>query len=118
MTKRNDSIIKFLLITAILALYLYTMPPVFKNNDSPETTAAAYTLGIGHPPGYPLYTMAAKIITLVPLANPSFRVNMFAVLLSMLVLAMTYIISMRTLQMFNGSGQDESGGIFKNSLVS
>src|ERR1035437_6401192 len=117
-TKLIDRCLKFLLFFGILALYIHTMPPVFKNNDSPETTAAAYTLGIGHPPGYPLYTMAAKIITLVPLANPSFRVNMFAVLLSMLVLAMTYIISMRTLQMFNGPGQDESGGIFKNSLVS
>jgi tetratricopeptide (TPR) repeat protein len=67
------------------------MHPVFKNNDSPETTAAVFTLGIGHPPGYPLFALAAKIFTLVPAANPAFRVNIFSVFLSMMVLIQAFL---------------------------
>jgi tetratricopeptide (TPR) repeat protein len=73
------------------------MPPVFKNNDSPETTVAAKVLGIGHPPGYPLYTLGSKIFTYIPVANASFRVNLFALFLSMLVLFVTYLISVKLL---------------------
>ncbi len=116
--KAINSAVKFLLLAGILALYLYAMPPVFKNNDSPETTAAAYTLGIGHPPGYPLYAMAAKICILVPLANPAYRVNFFAVLLSMLVLVMTYFICMRLIKAINPASAPDPAEDDTNSWTS
>src|SRR6056297_2984055 len=76
----------------VFSVYISTMHPVYKNNDSPETTAAAATLGIGHAPGYPLYTMAGKIAVLVPLANPAFRMNIFSSFLALLALLATYYI--------------------------
>jgi tetratricopeptide (TPR) repeat protein len=67
----------FVFITVFLA-YLLTLNPAFHANDSPETIACAYTLGIQHPPGYPLAALAGKIFTFLPAGNMGFRVNMEA----------------------------------------
>lgn len=48
--------------------------------DSPEFTAAAQTLGMPHPPGHPLYVIAAKIFTLIPLGGIAFRVSLASVI--------------------------------------
>ncbi len=79
-------------LIVISQLYLYTMFPVFKNDDSPETITSAYTLGISHPPGYPLFTMAGKVFSLLPVGSPAFRVNSFAIFLAMIVLLLSYFI--------------------------
>ncbi len=94
-----------LILLAVLEVYLYTMQPVFKNDDSPETAADAYTLAIAHPPGYPLFTMAAKVFTLLPFATPVFRVNLFSAFLALLILLMTYfIIRQNTIIVFKDGG--------------
>lgn len=63
---------------ACLGVYLHTLNPAFRADDSPETTAAAYTLGIQHPPGYPLHTLLARSFMLDPLGAPAWRGNLFA----------------------------------------
>ncbi|MFP4465452.1 MAG: protein O-mannosyl-transferase family [Candidatus Goldiibacteriota bacterium] len=91
-------------VVFIFGVYLHTMNPVFKNNDSPETAAAAYTLGIAHPPAYPLHTMAGKIACLPSFASPAFRMNVFSSFLGMIILYMTYrILIMLNINIF-GSG--------------
>lgn len=79
-------------VLAVFSVYLHTMHPAFKNNDSPETSATAVTLGIGHPPAYPLYTMAGKIFTLVPAGNYAFRMNIFSSFLAIMALIVTFFI--------------------------
>ncbi len=88
--KSKEIIILTVLLFLVFWVYLSTTHPVFKNNDSPETSIAAFTLGIGHPPGYPLFTLIAKIFTLIPLANPNFRVNLFSIFLSIIILFISY----------------------------
>ncbi|NXF73250.1 TM260 protein, partial [Sclerurus mexicanus] len=42
-----------------------------------ELITAAYELGVAHPPGYPLFTLLAKVATgLLPGASPASRVNL------------------------------------------
>jgi tetratricopeptide (TPR) repeat protein len=65
-------------------LYLYSMPPSFNADDSPETSAAFYTLGVQHPPGYPLNSLCGKIFMGIPVATPAFRANLMAVAFNML----------------------------------
>jgi len=89
-----------LFLIAIFGVFLFTMHPVFNNNDSPETAAAALTMGICHPPGYPLFSMAAKIFTLIPAANPAFRVNLFASFLALMVLVMAYLSCLKITELF------------------
>jgi hypothetical protein len=92
--KYRDIIILLLFLILIFQLYLYTTFPAFKS-DSPETITAAYTLGISHPPGYPLYTLAAKIFYYLPFGSPAFRGNLFAIFLAIIVLVLSYFLIKR-----------------------
>ncbi|MEW6086794.1 MAG: DUF2723 domain-containing protein [bacterium] len=60
-----------------LGIYLKTLNPSIWWEDSGELTTSPYTLGITHPPGYPLFTFVTKaVITLIPVSNIGFRGNM------------------------------------------
>ncbi|MDT8318701.1 MAG: DUF2723 domain-containing protein, partial [bacterium] len=58
--------ISLLLAFSSLILYLFTLSPTINFGDSPELISSAYTLGIAHPPGYPLYSLSAKLFTYMP----------------------------------------------------
>lgn len=75
---------------AVFWLYVSVMHPSYKNDDSPETVAASVTMGIGHPPGYPLFSIAGKAASLMPFGSYSFRVNLLSVLLGLLCLAVAF----------------------------
>ena len=62
----------------ILAVYVRTLAPTVAGGDSGELITAAYTLGVPHPPGYPLYTLLAKLFTLIPIGTIAWRVNLFS----------------------------------------
>jgi len=54
--------------------------------------SVVYTLGIAHPPGYPLYILIGKIfINLIPFGNIAFRLNVFSALCSSITV---YLIAM------------------------
>ncbi len=90
--KIKDAIILLVCLIGIFQLYLYTMVPAFKSNDSPETITASYTLGFGHPPSYPLFTMSGKVFSLLPVGSPAFRLNSFSIFLALMVLLLSYFI--------------------------
>ena len=61
----------------VMGIYLKTLNPSIWWEDSGELTTSPYTLGITHPPGYPLYTFVTKVVmTLIPVSNIGFRGNM------------------------------------------
>lgn len=76
----------------VFFVYLITLNPVFHADDSPETIACSYTLGIQHPPGYPLPTLIGKISSLIPIGNIGFRCNLQAALFAVLVNIILYFI--------------------------
>ncbi|HUO57153.1 MAG TPA: DUF2723 domain-containing protein [bacterium] len=47
-------------------------------DDSGEVTACAQTLGIMHPPGYPLYSMLGRLALFPPVGTPALRLNLMA----------------------------------------
>src|SRR4029079_19807489 len=59
-----------------LALYSATLAPGVGAGDSGELLLAAQTLGVPHPPGYPLWTLLARIAVLIPWGDVAARVNM------------------------------------------
>lgn len=75
----------------ILGVFIHTVPPTVYMGDSGELAVAAHTLGIGHPPGYPLYIMALKIISIAPAGDIAFRMNLLAVLFAVLTMLMFYL---------------------------
>lgn len=73
-------------------VYLLTLCPTVYVGDSGELIAAAYTLGIPHPPGYPLFTILGKIfITLIPIGSIAYRVNLLSAFFASATVTMLYI---------------------------
>ncbi|NUM54848.1 MAG: DUF2723 domain-containing protein [Candidatus Hydrogenedentes bacterium] len=63
------------------AVYLRTLAPTVYGEDSGELIAAAETLGIPHPTGYPLWCIAAKIVmTIVYAGDAAWRANLLSAL--------------------------------------
>jgi Flp pilus assembly protein TadD len=48
--------------------------------DAGELTAAAYTLGVAHPTGFPLFLLFGKGVSLAPLGEVALRLNLLSVL--------------------------------------
>lgn len=78
-----------LLLSAIV--YLWTMWPTIAGGDSGELTAAACTLGVVHPPGYPLYTMLGYLFSLLPVGSVGWRLNLFSCVCSLGALTFLFL---------------------------
>ncbi|TMQ18719.1 MAG: DUF2723 domain-containing protein [Candidatus Rokuibacteriota bacterium] len=63
-----------------LGMYLATLSPTVNGGDSGEFVTVAYLLGVAHPPGYPLHTLLAKPLTLLPVGSVAWRVNLLSAL--------------------------------------
>jgi hypothetical protein len=89
---RNDRILLIALFSIALWLYLATLCRSVYWYDSAEYVTAAYTLGVPHPPGYPLYTLLAHTFLWLPL-EPALAVNAMSALFGALAVALCYASS-------------------------
>ena len=74
-------------------LYIRTLAPSLLYGDSAEFQTIAYTLGIGHPTGYPIYVLLAKLFTFLPVGDIAYRVNLFSAFSAALTVALVYLIT-------------------------
>jgi len=74
-------------LALVASVYLLTMAPGAYSLDSAELATGAYTLGIVHPTGYPLYMLIAKGFTLLPWGSVAWRVNLLSVVCGLLAVA-------------------------------
>jgi hypothetical protein len=82
----------------VLALYVLTLSPETAMWDTSEYIAAAYTLGIPHPPGNPFFVLLGRVFTLLPIApNIAERVNVLAALSSSVAAGSWFLITERVL---------------------
>src|ERR1035437_10136547 len=103
MRERSKFFIPAFIFIAVFFVYVRTLNPVFHADDSPETIACAYTLGIQHPPGYPLPTLTGKIFSFVDAGNIGLRVKLPSAVFGALLCMMVYLIVMDTLRKKDGS---------------
>ncbi len=79
-----------------LVLYVITLAPTTQFWDTSEYIAAAYALGIPHPPGNPLFTIMAHTWGLVPLAaGYAMRINLLAATTSAIAAGCWFLIGER-----------------------
>jgi hypothetical protein len=71
-----------LIFIVALVGYVATLAPDVLPHDSGELQLVAPTLDIAHPPGYALYTMVGKVVSLIPLQTPAWRMNLFSAVLA------------------------------------
>lgn len=62
-----------LVFLAAFGFYLSGASPSIAPRDSADMATAAYTLGVAHPPGYPLYSVLGHLwLTVFPWGNPAY----------------------------------------------
>ncbi len=71
-------------------VYLRTLAPGVSGFDSAEFATGAYTLGIVHPPGYPLYLIIARLFILLPWGDVANRVNVMSAAFGTLTVLLLY----------------------------
>jgi len=76
-----------LVFAVSLFLYWWTLAPTVTLVDSGELIVAARTLGVAHPPGFPLYLLLAHLASLVPIGNIAQRVNFASAIFAALACA-------------------------------
>ncbi len=67
------------IVAAVLAglfVFLYNLSPSIYVGDSSELIAASSTLGVAHPPGYPVFTIITSALRMIfPFGNIAYRMN-------------------------------------------
>jgi hypothetical protein len=81
----------YLIPLSALCVYVATLYPGVPGGDSGEFIVAGSTLGVAHPPGYPLYLLLVKIATLLPFGAVAWRVNLLSGILDA---AAVYLIAL------------------------
>jgi hypothetical protein len=82
----------------VFLLYLLTLAPSTAMWDASEFITAAYTMGLPHPPGNPLFVLMGRVFTLLPIApNAAMRVNILTALCSAISSGMWFLITERVL---------------------
>ncbi len=71
-------LIDFIIFSTALGLYWLTLSPGYLPADAGEFQLVAYSLGVAHPPGYPLYTLLGHGFTYLMPQNPARAVNLFS----------------------------------------
>jgi len=83
---------------AVFLLYIITLSPSTAMWDTSEYIAAAYTLGLPHPPGNPLFVLIGRVFAELPIApNVAMRINVLAAVCSAGAAAMWFLITERVL---------------------
>jgi len=75
-----------------LFLFTWTLAPTVMLVDSGELIVAAHSLGVAHPPGFPLYVMLAHLASVVPIGNVAVRVNFASAIFAALAGAMLTLV--------------------------
>lgn len=73
-------------------LYFVTLAPTVTLVDSGELLLAAKTVGVAHPPGFPLYLMLAHVASLFPWGSIATRVHVLSALFASLAAAVITLI--------------------------
>src|SRR5690349_4365366 len=82
----------------VFLLYLLTLAPSTAMWDTSEYIAAAYTLGLPHPPGNPFFVLIGRVFSLLPIApGIATRINILAAFCSALAAGAWFLITERVL---------------------
>src|ERR1700731_2622513 len=82
----------------IFLLYAVTLAPSTAMWDTSEYIAAAFDLGLPHPPGNPFFVILGRFFALLPIApNVAMRINILAALCSAAAAGMWFLITERVL---------------------
>lgn len=80
------------------AVYLFTAAPSVTLLDSGEFITAGQQFGVPHPTGYPLWTMLAWLIHLLPFGNAAWKINVLSGVLGALAVGLSAMLCRSSLR--------------------
>ncbi len=92
---RSDFSTAAITFIAALVVYILTMAPTITAEDAGELVAASYTLGIPHPPGYPLWCLLGKLFAFIPLGPVAWRFNFMSAFWGAAAVCIMYLLIIR-----------------------
>ncbi len=96
--KVNASLAGAVFLISFIIYYL-TKAPTFSFWDCGEFVACSYILGIPHPPGSPLYILAGRVVSILPIAaDIAVRLNLFSVVTSSVSALFGYLVTVRLIK--------------------
>jgi tetratricopeptide (TPR) repeat protein len=91
------------LVTTLIAgvAFFYYMAPEVTLQDSGELVTGAFTFGVPHPPGYPLWALMGFIWShfILPFGNPAWRMGMMSVVTGALTVGTLTIMMTRSIRL-------------------
>jgi hypothetical protein len=82
-----------------IIVYWRTMCQALYIGDAGDFITASYTLGIPHPPGYPLYTLLGKLFLMLPipggLSQAAWRMNFMSAFFGALTILLIYFFILK-----------------------
>ena len=87
---RTNTILGWSLAAFALVVYLLTTAPVVSFWDNGEFVAVGAILGVGHPPGSPVYTLMTRLFSLLPFPNVAQAVNFSSIIAAAFAIAFLY----------------------------
>jgi hypothetical protein len=87
---RWDTLLAAVVGLLSLAFYVRTLVSGLLPGDSGEFQTLAILLGHTHPTGYPVYLALAKLLSLLPIGDIAWRVNLFSAVMAALTVAGVY----------------------------
>ncbi len=99
--KAEDWIAAFITTLISGLTFYYYMAPEVTLQDSGELVTGAFTFGVPHPPGYPLWALMGYIWShfVVPFGNPAWRMGLLSVVTGALTVGFMTIIMTRSLRL-------------------
>lgn len=93
------------IVGTIFGVYLFSLSPaLLAYRDAGEFVVSGLTLGVAHPPGYPLYILLNRIVVLIlPFGNYAWRLNIFSAFVGAVSLLLFSGIIQRLGKSFSGS---------------
>jgi len=98
-----------------LAVYILTAARTVTFVDSGELIVACSTLGIAHPPGFPLYTVLGFLCTLFPLGSVAFRVTLLSSVSMAVASAVVALVVNELSSCALAAAKSEKGGRTRNA---
>ena len=86
--------------TVFLGIYWRTSCTTIFWWDSSEFVAAIATLGIPHPPSFPLYILLGKVFSFLPVFSLSLKLNLLSGIFSALSLAIFFLLFLKVTRIF------------------
>lgn len=96
--RRADCLLGAFAFVVPLIVYFVTLAPSVAFWDAGEFIAAAWTLGVPHPPGTPLYVLFGRIASLVPIGDVAVRVNALSAVAAALSCLFLYLVLLRLMR--------------------